>query len=91
LFFVAISDYLPRGSKTPEGRLMPLNIHMQDKERDECVEFAKAAGETVNFYVRRAVSRRVFSEKKSGTPWLSRKQKLALKAEQEARRAVEAA
>jgi hypothetical protein len=93
LFFVAISDYLPRGSKTPEGRQMPLNIHTRDQERDEVVEFANAAGETVNFYVRRAVSRRVLSEKKNGTPWPSRAQKLAMKAEQQARAAemVEAA
>jgi hypothetical protein len=69
LFLTAIADYIPRGAKCPEGRLMPLQLHMGAKERKAVVPAAMAAGESVNHYICRAVGHRIFNEKKRGEPW----------------------
>jgi hypothetical protein len=74
LFLTAIADYLPRGAKTAEGRLMPFEVHMRAKERDETVAAAGAAGEPVNTYIKRAVGGRRYSERKQGRPWKKKTQ-----------------
>jgi hypothetical protein len=80
LFLTAVADFIPRGAKSPEGRLMPLQMHMSDIEREGVVASANAAGESVNHYIRRAVSARRTSEKMQGHPWKIRSKKAAERA-----------